>query len=71
MIVGARLKATHQQALLIGWHARNLHYVKDLKPIGHYLRPAQSPDQKREQGARDVLAMMKRAAKKGKTDGAR
>lgn len=48
---------------MIGWHGRNLHYVKDLKLPEHYLRPELTPEQKREQGARDVLAMMKRAAK--------
>lgn len=71
MIVGARLKARHEQAFLVGWHVRNLAHVKNLKPIAHYLKPAPTPAQKREQGARDVRAMFERIAKKGAKDGTR
>lgn len=45
---------------MIGWHARNLHYVKNLKQLDHYLKPAPPPEQKRDQGARAVVAMFKR-----------
>jgi hypothetical protein len=66
------LKAASEQALAFGWHARNLHYVQKLKPLDRYLMPALPPEQKREQGARDVLAMLRRQAKKkGAKDGTR
>jgi hypothetical protein len=61
----------HRQALIIGWHVRNLHYVEKLKPIGHYLKPAEAPAEKRDQGARAVKAMFQRFAKKGTGDGSR
>jgi hypothetical protein len=66
------LKATDEQAFSFGWHARNLHYVKNLKPLEHYLKPAPPPAQKRDQDARAVVAMFKRhAKKKGANDGTR
>jgi hypothetical protein len=58
------MKAAGEQALMIGWHARNLHYVDKLKPLGHYLTPPPPPAQKRDTDAQAVLAMFKRHAKK-------
>lgn len=58
LIVGARLTAEKRQALAIGWHARNLHYVKELKPLEHYLKPAATPEQKRDKDARAVARML-------------
>lgn len=60
------MKARQEQALMVGWHARNFHYVKDLKPLGKYLEPAPSPERRREDGNRALLTMFKRHAKKGK-----
>jgi len=49
---------------MIGWHARNLHYVEKLKPLAEYLKPPLTPEEKREQGAKKVRAMFERMAKK-------
>jgi hypothetical protein len=49
---------------MIGWHTRNLHYVKKLDPLAKYLEPPPSPERKREAGNKAVLTMFKRHAKK-------
>jgi hypothetical protein len=58
--VGARLKATTEQALAIGWHTRNLHYVKNLKPIDKYLKPppAKAPGVVGARGAKQMLHLL-------------
>jgi hypothetical protein len=69
------MKGAYDIAGAIGWHARNLHYVKKLPQLSEYLKHAPTPERKREQGARDVLTLFKRAhakqKKKGTKDGAR
>lgn len=42
---------------MIGWHSRNLHYVKKLPPLGEYLTPAPTGKDKREAGSRKALAL--------------
>ncbi len=44
-------------ALMIGWEARNFHYVKDLKPLAEYLAP---PAQQRAAKSLKVLEMFQR-----------
>lgn len=58
------MKGRHDEAAMIGWHTRNLHYVKTLDPLAKYLEPPPSPERKIEVGNAAVLAMMKRHAKK-------
>lgn len=53
------------------WHHRNLHHVKKLQPLDHYLHGTLPPAKRRENGARKVRKMFEAmAAKKGLTDGA-
>lgn len=65
------MKARFDDALMIGWTVRNLAHVKQLKPLSKYLEPAPTPERKREDGNAAVLAMFKRAKKKGARDGTR
>jgi hypothetical protein len=58
------MKGRHDEAAMIGWHTRNLHYVKKLDPLAKYLEPPPSPERKREAGNKAVLTMFKRHAKK-------
>jgi hypothetical protein len=72
LIVGARMKGRNDEAAMIGWHTRNLHYVKKLPDLAKYLEPPPSPERKRETGNAATLAMFKRhAKKKGTRDGTR
>lgn len=54
---------------MIGWEARRFHYMKQPKPLAAYLKPDLTPEQKREKGAKDLLANFKRLAKKKKGAG--
>ena len=56
------MKAADQRALSVGWHTRNLHYVRHLKPLTEYLKPPRSA----RDGAMSVLAMFRRWAKRTK-----
>jgi hypothetical protein len=58
------MKGRHDEAAMIGWHTRNLHYVKKLPDLAKYLEPPPSPERKRETGNAAALAMFKRHAKK-------
>jgi hypothetical protein len=58
------MKGRGDMAGMIGWHTRNLHYVKKLDPLAKYLEPPPSPERKREAGNAAVLGMFKRHAKK-------
>jgi hypothetical protein len=58
------MKGRHDEAAMIGWHTRNLHYVKNLPDLAKYLEPPPSPERKRETGNAAALAMFKRHAKK-------
>lgn len=60
------MKAKGSLATMIGWEARRFHYLKQPKPLAEYLKPELSPEQKREKGARDMLAKFKRIAKQKK-----
>lgn len=59
------MKASADMAAMIGWQVRNLHYVKNLKPLAEYLIEPKTEAQQRDEGASKVLAMMKRLMKKG------
>lgn len=61
--MGARLKASTERALAIGWHTRNLHYVKNLQPIDKYLKPA-TTKASGDAGARAAKQMLQRMMKK-------
>lgn len=58
------MKAASDQATSIAWSNRNMHYIKNLKPLAEYLTPPKSDEQKRNEGAAKVLAMMKRLMRK-------
>jgi len=61
VIVAARLKAQASMALMVGWNARNFHYVKELKPLSEYLDP---PEQRRAAKSIALLEMFQRKQKK-------
>lgn len=54
------MKASGDLSKMIGWHTRNLHYVKKLPEMADYLKPPAKPDDLREQGARAVKRMFDR-----------
>lgn len=61
------MKAKVDLATMIGWNAEAFARTKSMKPLGKYLEPAPTPEQTREQGARDVMRMFDRMiAKQGK-----
>lgn len=64
MIVGARRKASQEQALSIGWNAEAFARTKRMKPLDDYLKPAPPPEAKRDKGARDLKRMFDRKIKK-------
>ena len=71
MIVGARMKAQGDLALSIGWNAEAFARTKRMKPLAEYLKPAPTPERRREQGARDVKRMFDRMIHKQEADNAR
>ena len=73
MIVGARMKARNEGEIAIGWQVeRFAREGKKMKPLGKYLEPEPSLQQRQEQGSRDVMRMLDRmVAKQEAQDGTR
>ena len=65
----ARLKAQGDLATMVGWHVRNLKFVRNLKSLPEYLKPPPTPEGRREQGARDVKRMLDRMIKQQEAAG--
>jgi hypothetical protein len=51
----------------IGWYSTVLPQQKRVKPLGEYLKPEPTAEEKRAAGAAQVAAMLDRMARKAKT----
>jgi hypothetical protein len=71
LIVKARFKSAGERDFSVGWYSAVLDREKRIKPLGDYLKPEMTPEQKRLKGERDVGDMFRRLAQKGETDGSR
>ncbi len=65
LIVSARLKGQHDQALRIGWNAEAFARTKRLASLYDCLKPPPTVTDKRAKGADDVRRMFERLAAKG------
>lgn len=61
LIVGARMKSSHDMALMIGWRSEFFARTKAMKSLADYLR---TPDERRNNAARKILEMAKQKAKR-------
>lgn len=55
----------HSLALAIGWHTENFARTKRMKPLLDYIKPL-TDDERRNEGARKMLALAKAAKSKSK-----
>lgn len=59
MVVAAKLKASFDQALSIGWQAERFRREgKNMKPLSDYLKAPVPEPVRRETGAQDLRAMI-------------
>jgi hypothetical protein len=62
--VGAKLRAAQERSVATGWYAGAFGGQKRLKPLAHYLKPPQTPEQRRAEGVEKVRALFERFAPK-------
>lgn len=70
MIVGARMESQGDLATMIGWNAEAFARTKKMKPLGDYLKPAPTPEGRRDKGASEVKRMLDRMIAKQEKEGA-